>query len=191
MRLLTSLAVITVVTATPGLAQRPIQTFGPAPWQMSPEYRAVQRNALETQRRLLLSMADSMPENLYRDKVTPPQRSFAEQLVHVAQAGPFLLRNFSGVPADAPAPPRGDTAVVLNTRAGLRNYIIATYDWMVWVLDHQTAEDRQTVVAFIGGAQMPRWQVWDELNQHALWTLGQVVANFRKQGMAPPSFLFF
>ena len=38
---------------------------------------------------------------------------------------------------------------------------------------------------------MPRWQLWDELNQHTIWTAGQVVANFRKNGMAPPSFLFF
>ena len=33
--------------------------------------------------------------------------------------------------------------------------------------------------------------VWDELNQHTIWTAGQVVANFRAIGMPPPSFLYF
>jgi hypothetical protein len=38
---------------------------------------------------------------------------------------------------------------------------------------------------------MPAWQVWDEIHTHTVWTAGQVVANFRKHGMAPPSFTFF
>ena len=46
-------------------------------------------------------------------------------------------------------------------------------------------------VKFFGGKLVPKWQIWDEVNQHAMWTAGQIVANFRKNGMAPPSFLFF
>ena len=38
---------------------------------------------------------------------------------------------------------------------------------------------------------MPGWQVWDEIHTHTVWTAGQVVANFRKNGMAPPAFTFF
>ena len=41
------------------------------------------------------------------------------------------------------------------------------------------------------GTDMPRWQVWDELHEHTFWTAGQVIANFRKHGMAPPGFGFF
>jgi hypothetical protein len=33
--------------------------------------------------------------------------------------------------------------------------------------------------------------VWDEVFTHTVWTAGQVVGNFRKQGMAPPAFSFF
>ena len=191
MRMFTSLALL-AVAAAPCLAQgRQVPTFGPAPWQISPEYRTVQRAQLETQRRLLLSFADSMPENLYRDKATPAQRDFAQQLHHTTLAGVFIIRGFTTVPADAPAPPRNDTTATLNSRAGMRTYIIGVYDWLTWVLDHQTPEDRQIIVEFLGGGRIPRWQVWDELNQHALWTLGQVVANFRKHGMAPPGFQFF
>lgn len=38
---------------------------------------------------------------------------------------------------------------------------------------------------------MPPWQVWDEIYTHTVYMAGQIVGNFRKQGMAPPQFSFF
>lgn len=157
---------------------------------MSPEYRQVQRAALTTQKQLLLAMTDSMPENQFRDRVTGPQRDFAQQLHHAISSN-VMIASMYLAPPQAAAPPQADTVAVFNTRQGMRQYISTAYDYLLWVLDHQTEDDRNTLVGFFGGTRVPRWQVWDELNQHAMWTLGQVVANFRKQGMAPPSFLFF
>ena len=54
----------------PALAQQPTRQG----WRMAPEYRAVQVRAQETQRTLLLAMADSMPEIHYRERVTPEQQ---------------------------------------------------------------------------------------------------------------------
>jgi len=158
----------------------------PAHAQMPESYRAVQQSALDLQRRTLLAMADSMPERLYRDKVTPIQRDFAEQLGHVTGSMVYIVRQFIG----APAPTLPDTGTAFNSRAGMRGYINAAYDWAGGVLRNQTAADRDASVQFFGQAK-PKWQVWDELHQHAFWTLGQVVANFRKNGMAPPGFGFF
>jgi hypothetical protein len=68
--------------------------------------------------------------------------------------------------------------------------INSVYDWAENTLQNQSAADRaQTVNLF--GTQMPGWQVWDEMHQHTFWTAGQIVANFRKNGMAPPGFGFF
>jgi len=160
----------------------------PARGQDMPEsYRQVQLKALALQRRALLAMADSMPERLYRDKVTPIQRDFAQQLVHASgEAMGFVIPQALGVPR----PQLPDTGVAYNTRTGLRSYINATYDWAEGVMRNQTAADRSTVVQLFG-ASMPKWQVWDEMHQHTFWTAGQVVANFRKNGMAPPGFGFF
>jgi hypothetical protein len=155
--------------------------------QMPESYRQVQMSALQLQRRSLLAMADSMPERLYRDKVTPVQRDFAQQLQHCAAPFAMFLPRFMGAPAATGLP---DTAAVLNTRAGMRAYINGVFDYAEGVLRTQTAADREVVVAFFG-TQVPRWQVWDELHQHTFWTLGQVVANFRKHNMAPPGFGFF
>lgn len=153
---------------------------------MPESYRAVQMRALELERHSLLLMADSMPERLYRDKVTPIQRDFAQQLGHVAGSMTYIVSQFIG----APMPQLPDTAVAFNSRAGMRSYITASYDWAAGVLRNQTAADRALSVQLFG-TPMPKWQVWDELHQHTFWTLGQVVANFRKNGMAPPGFGFF
>ena len=47
------------------------------------------------------------------------------------------------------------------------------------------------VVDFFGMMQIPRAETLDHVHLHSVWTLGQVVANFRKHGMAPPEFVFF
>lgn len=168
------------------MAQPKPPETGPATFAMAKEYRAVQQSALKSQRKLLLSFADSMPERLYRDRATPVQRSFSEQVHHVVSASMFIANMFiTGRPyTDA------DTAQVLNSRADLKKYIGERYDALDRMIAEQTEADRDSHIKFFG-TMIPRWQVWDELNQHAMWTAGQVVANFRKHGMAPPSFLFF
>lgn len=155
--------------------------------QMPESYRQVQLDMLALQRRSLLAMADSMPERLYRDKATPVQRDFASQVHHAAVPYQMFLARFMGAPAPTGLP---DTAAIFNTRAGLRAYVNGVYDYAEGVLRNQSAADREAMVPFFG-SQKPRWQVWDELHQHTFWTLGQVVANFRKHDMAPPGFGFF
>jgi hypothetical protein len=154
---------------------------------MPESYRQVQMNALRLQRRVLIAMADSMPERLYRDKVTPIQRDFAQQIAHAATSVPMVTSMTFHL---ATRPSMGDTAQYLNSRAGLKQMINSVYDWAENTLQNQSAADRaQTVNLF--GTQMPGWQVWDEMHQHTFWTAGQIVANFRKNGMAPPGFGFF
>lgn len=168
-----------LLMAGPALAQQ----AGDA---MPESYRQVQMNALALQRRTLLAMVDSMPESLYRDKVTPIQRDFAGQIAHAAGAVALLLPRFMGTPA----PQLPDTAAAYNTRAGLRAHVNAAYDFADATLREQTAAQRAEVITFFR-IRIPRWQVWDEVHQHTFWTAGQIVANFRKHGMAPPGFGFF
>ena len=158
----------------------------PARAQMPESYRQVQLSALETQRRMALAMADSMQERWYREKATPTQRDFAQQIAHAAGAVPMIAGRFLG----GPRPVLPDTATAYASRAGLRAFINAAYDYGANLLRNQPAADREVTVNFFGST-MPKWQVWDEIHQHTIWTLGQVVANFRAHGNPPPAFLFF
>jgi hypothetical protein len=183
----TLLATCGLIGATAASAQMKPPETAPATFSMSKEYRDVQKSALQTQRKLLLSFADSMPEKLYRDKATPAQRDFAQQVHHIASAVGAISAIFikGGKFTD------GDTTAAFGSRAGLKAYINQQYDAADATMAGQTDADRDLKVKFFGGKFIPKWQVWDELNQHSLWTAGQIVANFRKNGMAPPMFLFF
>jgi hypothetical protein len=183
--------VLAVCLAVPStlLAQPQTPKTEPPAYAIAKEYRAVQASALQAQRKLLLSFADSMPERLYRDKATPEQRDFAQQMHHMARAAGFIG---SLLQAGGPRPQSADDSVkAISSRAGLKAYITQEFDYLDGLLKSQSDTDRDTRTQFFGGAMIPRWQVWDEVNQHTWWTAGQVVANFRKHGMAPPNFIFF
>ena len=153
--------------------------------QMPESYRQKQLAALEIDRRLALAMADSMQEQYYRESVTAPQRNFAQQVAHAAGAVPMI----AAMALRGPRPTLPDSSSIY-TRAGLRAFINASYDYGANLLRTQTAADREASTQLFGNT-MPKWQVWDELHQHTMWTLGQVVANFRAHGNPPPAFMFF
>jgi hypothetical protein len=184
-----AVGVVGLALLAPGaaLGQMKAPETQPAKFSMSKEYRAVQASALKSQRKLMLSFADSMPEKLYRQRATPAQRDFAQQVFHIVSANGYLGQLFMTGAGPTSMP---DTAAILNSRAGLKQFINDTYDKLDQLITTQTDADRDVQVKFFSGF-IPRWQVWDELNQHAMWTAGQVVANFRQNGMAPPAFLFF
>jgi len=75
MRGLTTLVALTLCAGT-AWAQAPL----------AQSLREAQIKKFEHERGTMLAMADSMPVNLYRDRVTPEQRDFAEQLYHAASA---------------------------------------------------------------------------------------------------------
>jgi hypothetical protein len=180
-RTMVASALLFALAGSPAAAQ---QAGGAGP--MPESYREVQLRALGLQRHMLLAMADSMPESLLRDKVTPIQRDFAQQIAHAAGAVP----NIAAMVLRVPRPQLPDTASSYNSRVGLKNFVNACYDWADRTLRSQSAEDR-AMDGNLFGTTIKRWQLWDELHQHTMWTAGQIVANFRKNGMAPPGFGFF
>ena len=168
------------------LAGTTIAAIGVAAQTPAAGSREYQLRILEHQRNFLLAMADSMPERLYRDRATPPQRDFAQQVHHAASAAAFIASTTMNGPKLA----LPDTSKALNSRAGLRGFVNAAYDYAAALLREQPEAARKETVELFGQS-MPRWQVWDEIHTHTVWTAGQIVANFRKHGMAPPAFTFF
>ena len=51
---------------------------------------------LKTSRDFTLKVAEAMPEADYSFKLTPPQMSFAEQIVHLSQGLTYFMSAFSG-----------------------------------------------------------------------------------------------
>ena len=60
------------------------------------DVQAVVLKHMKTSREFTLKVADQMPESAYDFKLTPPQMSFAEQMVHLTQALDEYVAPFSG-----------------------------------------------------------------------------------------------
>src|SRR5215467_16191262 len=82
---------------------RPFQTLSIALALVSASTAFAQADAkaavlkhLKTSREFTLKVADQMPESTYDFKLTPPQMSFAEQMVHLSQALEYFLAPFGG-----------------------------------------------------------------------------------------------
>lgn len=149
--------------------------------------RDVQIRQLEWQKNYLIAMAEAMPENLYGDRATPEQRSFAEQLLHVAEFPPMVCGRFlSGTQPSLP-----DTEAAHTSAEAMVAYVAAAYDFCIEAVENQPDAQRQQVIDFFGMMQIPRAETMDQVFLHSTFTIGQVVANFRKHGMAPPEFVFF
>lgn len=155
---------------------------------LTPEgVRQLALDQLAYDKSVLIKMADSMPEQFYTESVTPIQRTFAQQIIHCAWA----VNGISMMSLHAPGATSGmDSTAALSSRAALKAYVNAAFDAATAYAKAQTAAQR-TAQADVFGKKMLGWQVWEELHQHTMWTAGQVVANFRAHGMAPPEFAFF
>ncbi|MGH9648444.1 MAG: DinB family protein [Bryobacteraceae bacterium] len=68
------------------------------------DVRAALVKHLKTSRDFTLKVADQMPEADYGFKLTPPQMSFAEQMVHLAQDQTYILAPLSSNASDPGKP---------------------------------------------------------------------------------------
>lgn len=155
-----------------------------APVEVTP--RKVQLRQLEWQRSVLLAMVDSMPEDLYRDKVTAEQRDFAQQLYHSVGFPQLICHGIKEMD-----PPAVDTASVLNSAGAMKDFINEAFDFCEEAVGNWPEEDRVSLVTSGSGVSTPKAEFVDQAFLHTAYTLGQVVANFRKHGMAPPAFPYF
>src|SRR5262245_61450263 len=120
--------------------------------------RANQARILEYQKNLLIALVDSMPDRLLRDKATPAQRDFAQQIHHAASVAAYIASSaLGGGRSSLP-----DTAAVFRSKAALRSYVAAAFDYSAGVLRNQTAASRAEE-GDLFGQKMPKWQIWDEI----------------------------
>ena len=81
---------------------------------------------LKTSRDFTLKVAAQMPESSYNFKLTPPQMSFAEQIVHLSQALSVFTSPFSGEKPDFSKPPSMDKKDVIAFATKAFDNAIAT-----------------------------------------------------------------
>lgn len=142
------------------------------------------RSDWQAQKDMMMKIADAMPENKFSYKSTPPQRSYGEQIMHVASTNVELLKILGG---NATAP--GFTAESAKTKAEILKALGDSYDYGTALLNEfseaTVLEPVKESPPWLGPASRARI-IWTLL-AHSMDIYGQMAVYLRLNGIVPPA----
>ncbi len=181
---LVTLAAALLLTAGLVLAQTKAPAKTPAPVRSSSEELLAAWNSTHKK---LIDMAEDFAEAKYDFKPNPAQRSFAEQLLHVAGADYLILSAAAGKkmgPEGGEEPPRS----AFKTKADVVNLLKqVTADGAAWIKAQGDA-GLSKEIRFPFGNRMVHtsFALWDII-EHEGEHYGQLVVYYRVNNMVPPA----
>jgi uncharacterized damage-inducible protein DinB len=137
----------------------------------------------QAQKKEMMEIADAMPADKFDYKATPAERSYGEQVMHVAQVNAGLLKTLGGK-ATAPTfvPPKA------TTKEQAMKALEDSYDYGTALLQEQTeASVCETINGpkFLGPSSRAR--IFWFLMGHSMDIYGQMAVYLRLNGVVPPA----
>jgi uncharacterized damage-inducible protein DinB len=130
----------------------------------------------------MLKIANAMPEDTFSFKPTPPEQTFGERILHVADGNRIGM----GMLGAKITPPTIDMKA--TSKADILRALGDSYDFGAAVLQAQTDQSMLETVRtlpFLGATTRAR-VVWFEM-EHAWDIYGQLVVYLRVNGLVPPA----
>jgi uncharacterized damage-inducible protein DinB len=135
------------------------------------------------------SYLDAMPEDGYSFKPTPEIRSFAQQMLHIADANYVLATVASGKPN-----PIGETLAndgMLEktsspTKDATIKAVMDSYDWVISALQNMTPDQLQETTK-LGKHDVTRSGLFGKAFEHQTHQRGQTTIYLRLKGVTPPA----
>jgi len=139
------------------------------------------------------SYLDAMPEDGYGFKPTPEIRSFAQQMLHIADANYV----FATVASDKPNP-LGETLAsnkinektVSPTKEATTKAVMDSYDFVISTLQNMTPEQLQETTKF-AKYDITRSGLFGKVFEHQTHQRGQTTIYLRLEGITPPKEMLF
>lgn len=142
------------------------------------------------QKRMMMGIAEAMPEETFSFKPTEAQRTYAEQILHIAGANVYLMQHLGGVAA-APEVDTTDFKVFglsATSKAVVLEALSDGYDYGIAVL--QELSDEQLLETIAGPSYMgnvTRVKMAYFTLGHAMDIYGQMAVYLRLNGVIPPA----
>jgi uncharacterized damage-inducible protein DinB len=137
---------------------------------------------------------DAMPEDGYAFKPTQEIRSFAQQMLHIADANYI----FATVASDKPNPIGQTLAThdvnektVSPTKEAVTKTVMASYDWVITTLQNMTADQLQETTKFGKHDNITRSALYGKAFEHQTHQRGQTTIYLRLKGVTPPGEVLF
>ena len=146
------------------------------------DLKAIVVKHLTTSRDFTVRVAEQMPEADYGFKLTLPQMSFAEQMVHLSEEQAGLLAPFSGKPAKAAKPASMKKADVVA-------FIRASYDASIATVSKLTPD--QLAKTYSGGeGSMTGVEMLMFVLDHSTHHRASAEMYLRAKGITPANYQF-
>jgi uncharacterized damage-inducible protein DinB len=130
---------------------------------------------------------DAMPDDGYSYKPTPEMRTFASQMLHLADGNYFLVGAASGKPN-----PVGGSAekTIAQTKEATTKAALDSYDYVINALQALTPAQLQEMIK-VAGKDISKSLAFDKAFEHQTHTRAQTVAYLRLKGVTPPPEMLF
>lgn len=132
---------------------------------------------------------DAMPEDGYTYKPTPEIRSFAQQMLHLAD-GNYL---FASSASDKPNPmgvtlPKHDVdeKTIAQTKEATTKAVMDSYDFVISTLQSMTPEQLEGTTTFGKRGTITRGALFGKGFEHQTHHRGQTTIYLRMKGVTPP-----
>ncbi len=144
----------------------------------------------QQQKRSMMAIAEAMPETAFSFKPTEAQRTYAEQILHIAGANVYLMQHLGG----AAAAPDVDTTdfKVFGLSATSKTAVLAAlgagYDYGIAVLQEFSDEQLLETVAgprYLGNVTRVKMAYFTL--SHAMDIYGQMAVYLRLNDVTPPA----
>ncbi len=131
---------------------------------------------------------DAMPADGYTSvKPTPEMRTFAGQMLHIADGNYFLVGSVTG----KPGPLKGSAEKIITpTKEAVTKAVMDSYDYVIATLQSLTPEQMQKT-GKVEGAEITASVAFNKAFEHQTHHRGQTVAYLRLKGVTPPGEMLF
>lgn len=131
---------------------------------------------------------DAMPEDGYTTvKPTPEMRTFAAQMLHIADGNYFLIGSVTG----KMGPLKGSAEKLISpNKADVTKAVMDSYDYVINLLQTLTPEEMQQK-GKVEGAEITASVAFNKAFEHQTHHRGQTVAYLRLKGVTPPPEMLF
>jgi uncharacterized damage-inducible protein DinB len=137
---------------------------------------------LKTSRDFTIKVAEAMPEGSYDFKLTPPQMSFAEQMIHIAQAQDFFLSYLAGEKV-------GDAKPASKSKADVIVFLKASFDKAIERAEAATPQQLHTTFKTDDGSLTGLELLLGDLD-HTTHHRASAEMYLRAKGITPPQYSF-
>jgi len=131
---------------------------------------------------------DAMPESGYSFKPTPEMRTFAAQMLHLADANFYFASSASGKPSSFGQ--KSAEKTVTQNKEATTKAVSDSYDFVIACIQSMTAAQFQET-AKVEGKVVPKGIIFNKAFEHQTHHRGQTTVYLRLKGVKPPEEMLF